>query len=143
MNPRSHRVALARSDLRSLGRWFGLCAFAGVAAGLAGAAFVSAIGWLQAIALGRLLGVWLDQPAHGPGLPDTPLVPRWFLPLIPALGGLCSGLLARAMGVEIFGGGTDAVLRAYHQRDAKVSWRVPLGKWLASVVTIGTGGSAG
>jgi len=64
---RSHRVALARSDLRSLGRWFGLCAFAGVAAGLAGAAFVSAMGWVQAFTLGRLLGVWLDHPQCNAG----------------------------------------------------------------------------
>jgi len=140
---RSYRVALTHTDLRSLGRWFGLCAFVGVAAGLAGAAFVSAIDGVQTFMLGKLLGVWLDQPAHVADSPGTSFISLWFLPLIPAVGGLCSGIIARAFGTEVFGGGTDAVLRAYHQRDAKVSWHVPIGKWLASIVTLGTGGSAG
>jgi chloride channel protein, CIC family len=68
---------------------------------------------------------------------------RWFLFLLPALGGLVSGLLVYNFAPEAEGHGTDAAIDAFHNRNGLIRGRVPWIKALASVATIGTGGSAG
>jgi CIC family chloride channel protein len=66
----------------------------------------------------------------------------WFL-LIPALGGLISGLLVYTVAPEAEGHGTDAMIESFHMRGGQIRKRVPLVKILASALTIGSGGSAG
>ncbi|HBO70170.1 MAG TPA: chloride channel protein [Deltaproteobacteria bacterium] len=66
----------------------------------------------------------------------------WFL-LIPALGGLASGILVYRFAPEAEGHGTDAMIDAFHQRGGFIRRRVPIVKIIASVLTIGSGGSAG
>ncbi len=66
----------------------------------------------------------------------------WFL-VIPALGGLASGVLVYSLAPEAEGHGTDAMIEAFHQKEGKVRRRVPAVKIVASALTIGTGGSAG
>ena len=62
---------------------------------------------------------------------------------IPALGGLAVGLIFWKACPEAAGGGTTEILQSYHQRKAVMSGRVVPYKWLASCITIGTGGSGG
>lgn len=66
-----------------------------------------------------------------------------FLILIPALGGLVSGLLVYLIAPEAEGHGTDAMIEAFHQRGGYIRKRVPFVKIFASAITIGSGGSAG
>lgn len=66
----------------------------------------------------------------------------WLL-VIPALGGLLSGLLVYLVAPEAEGHGTDAMIESFHQRGGHIRKRVPLVKIVASAVTIGSGGSAG
>ena len=66
----------------------------------------------------------------------------WFL-IIPALGGLVSGLIVYSLAPEAEGHGTDAMIESFHLRGGKIRKRVPLIKILASALTIGSGGSAG
>ncbi len=66
----------------------------------------------------------------------------WFL-LIPALGGLVSGLIVYSLAPEAEGHGTDAMIESFHLRGGQIRKRVPLIKILASALTIGSGGSAG
>lgn len=62
---------------------------------------------------------------------------------IPALGGLFVGWLAQRTTPQILGGGTELLLKSYHEQEARLPGRlVPL-KWLASCVTVGSGGSGG
>jgi CIC family chloride channel protein len=61
----------------------------------------------------------------------------------PTLGGLVTGLLVYRLAPEAEGVGTDAVIRAFHRLGGKIRERVPFIKLIASVVTLGTGGSAG
>jgi len=68
---------------------------------------------------------------------------KWALVLIPALGGLASGVLVFFFAPEAEGHGTDAVIRSYHRERGKIRGQVPLIKLFASAITIGTGGSAG
>jgi CIC family chloride channel protein len=67
----------------------------------------------------------------------------WLFLVIPALGGLVSGLLVYLIAPEAEGHGTDAMIDAFHQRGGYIRKRVPLVKILASAITIGSGGSAG
>ena len=64
-------------------------------------------------------------------------------PLIPALGGLASGLLVYSLAPEAEGHGTDAVINAVHRGWGRIRARVPLVKSIASAATIASGGSAG
>ena len=67
----------------------------------------------------------------------------WLFLLIPALGGLVSGLMVFLIAPEAEGHGTDAMIEAFHQKGGYIRKRVPLVKILASALTIGSGGSAG
>lgn len=67
----------------------------------------------------------------------------WLLVLLPALGGLISGLIVYTWAPEAEGHGTDAFIDAFHNKQGIVRTRVPFIKAIASVVTLATGGSAG
>ncbi len=67
----------------------------------------------------------------------------WLFLVIPALGGLVSGLLVFFVAPEAEGHGTDAMIEAFHRGGGYIRKRVPLVKILASAITIGSGGSAG
>ncbi|PLY00580.1 MAG: chloride channel protein, partial [Desulfuromonas sp.] len=58
-------------------------------------------------------------------------------------GGLISGWLVYTFAPEAEGHGTDGALEAFHRKGGVIRGRVPLVKTIASIVTIGTGGSAG
>ena len=73
---------------------------------------------------------------------EHPLIP-WLLILIPSVGGLLSGAIVYRFAPEAEGHGTDAVLDAYHNRHGLIPWRVPVVKTIASILTLGTGGSGG
>lgn len=66
-----------------------------------------------------------------------------FFLIIPALGGLVSGVLVFLIAPEAEGHGTDAMIDAFHRRGGYIRKRVPFVKILASAITIGSGGSAG
>lgn len=76
---------------------------------------------------------------------DFLIVPKyWFvLLLMPMLGGLACGLLVYSFAPETFGEGTDTFIKSYHRRGALVRLRILLTKWMATVVTLGSGGSGG
>ena len=69
--------------------------------------------------------------------------PWWLVLLVPTVGGLISGILVFTWAPEAEGHGTDAMIRAFHQGGGMIRARVPLIKSVASIITIGTGGSAG
>ena len=71
------------------------------------------------------------------------VIHSWLFLLIPALGGLVSGLLVYFVAPEAEGHGTDAMIEAFHRGGGYIRKRVPLVKILASAITIGSGGSAG
>jgi len=67
----------------------------------------------------------------------------WLTPLIVGMGGLASGILVYYFAPDAEGHGTDAVISSFHRRGFIPSIRTPIIKFLASLATIGTGGSAG
>jgi len=68
---------------------------------------------------------------------------RWSLVPIVALGGLLAGLVVRVLGHESRGHGVPDVMLAFEHGGGKMPWRVSLSGALATITTIGFGGSAG
>lgn len=67
---------------------------------------------------------------------------RWRILLLP-LGGLITGWLVHRFAPEAGGHGTEAVIRSIHEQNGRVRAAVIPVKLLATVVTLGVGGSAG
>jgi len=76
-------------------------------------------------------------------LPLNLSLQRWMVLWIPAFGGLISGLLIFYFASEAEGAGINAMIESFHERKGLVRRRVPVIKMIASVMTIGCGGSAG
>ncbi len=139
-------VLAARSPIpmQLLGRALLRAALVGVAAGLIGSLFFAGVEVVQQLVLERLCG-YVPLRAAGERITGevtvTPFRP-WLVWLMPALGALGAGLLSR-LAPEIRGGGADAIIEAFHSRRGYVRRRVPLLKGLASVLTLGFGGSGG
>jgi CIC family chloride channel protein len=68
---------------------------------------------------------------------------RWELLLLPALGGLLSGVIVQLLARQAPGQGTDQMVHAFHQDDGVLPLTGPAVKAAASVGVIASGGSAG
>jgi CIC family chloride channel protein len=117
----------------------------GAVAGLAAIAFqiLGYVVWyfsLDVLAGYRPYHVGGEQPLWSAS--TTPLRP-WLLLVLPAAGGLLSGLLVYWLAPEASGHGTDAAIDAYHRKQGAIRPLVAPVKLVASAITIGTGGSGG
>ncbi|RLE22916.1 MAG: chloride channel protein [Acidobacteria bacterium] len=134
----------AHIDLYNFGRWMLLAIAVGVVAGL-GAAFLTwGVDWVASVFLGRVAG--FEPPGHGiHAVADGWSHPQrpWFLLIVLPGVGLVVGWLVQTFAPEAEGHGTDAVIKAFHQNRAELRPRVVPVKLLASMLTIGSGGSAG
>ena len=131
---------------RDLARWVVIAVPIGVVAGLGAALFYYLLADATNYFLGFIAGLTL--PTEGTSnlaqLTWSSSFPRVLLvPALLVLGGLAVGLLIWKAAPEVAGHGTDATIRAFHHAAGKVRARVPLLKTLASVITLGTGGSGG
>src|SRR5579871_3333245 len=132
-------------DLRVVGRTLAHAAIVGAAAGLMGAAFFATLELFQRLVLEDLGGY---RPLRASGETFLPEIGHlahfrpWLLVLLPAAGALAGGLVAR-LAPETYGGGGDAMIDAFHHRDGWVRKRVAWVKAIASILTLGTGGSGG
>ena len=125
-----------------------LCILIGVVAGLGAAAFFTMLEAGSSFCLGYLANYHPTTPTN-----EQPMfklfrdgedgIVRWMLLILPAIGGLIGGLIVFKIAPEAEGHGTDAAIEAYHFKDGAVRTRVPFVKAIASMITIGTGGSAG
>lgn len=138
---------LREMDIRAMGRPLLLASLVGVIAGLGAIVFTTGVHLCDVFFLEHL-GQYRPLP-KGTDLSTAAIVDslktphRWFLFLIPVIGGLVSGFLVFRFAPEAEGHGTDAAIDAYHNKGGLIRGRVPIIKGLASVITIGTGGSAG
>ena len=115
----------------------------GLIAGLGAVVFRRLLELMFRYVLGGMLH--FHWPASAEGVPQaiTWPWPWWLVLLVPTIGGLISGLIVFTWAPEAEGHGTDALVRAFHRGGGQIRTRVPLVKGIASVITIGTGGSAG
>jgi len=138
---------LTDMDIRSMGRPLLLSTMVGVVAGLGAIAFTGGVHWCDEFFLKGIAG--FHPPEVGQNMLDAEPIASlamqhsWLLLLIPLIGGLLSGFLVFKFAPEAEGHGTDAAIDAFHNKGGQIRGRVPLIKGLASIITIGTGGSAG
>ncbi|MDP2658611.1 MAG: chloride channel protein [Candidatus Deferrimicrobium sp.] len=137
------RLSRELSRLPSQFRLMLLSIGVGIVAGLGAILFDRLLGWTLHTVLESSTGY--AEPVAGSSaalFTFAPVRSLWFF-LIPALGGLVSGVIVYLIAPEAEGHGTDAMIEAFHLRGGKIRKRVPFIKIIASVLTIGTGGSAG
>ena len=116
----------------------------GVVAGFGALLFNLLLAWANSGFMLHMAGYQMPiAGGEGPIVPLTEPTRRWMLFLVPAIGGLLSGMLVYTFAPEAEGHGTDAVVDAFHRMRGIIRARVPLIKTLASALTIGSGGSAG
>ena len=135
---------LAPLEMRFVGRTLWHTVLVGVSAGFIGAGFFAVLEALHRLVLEsgvgyvalRAAGEEISEPA-GP----TTFLP-WLLVIVPAVGGLLCGLVARWV-PDVRGGGADYAIDAFHHRGGYIPRRVIWAKPLASFFTLGSGGAGG
>lgn len=125
-----------------------LSALVGVVAGCGALLFYYATNAVDHLMLGTVGNYHPPEEGVAAGLSSTFIDSlsmdfRWFLFLLPVIGGLISGWLVYTFAPEAEGHGTDGALDAFHRKGGLIRSRVPIVKTIASIATIGTGGSAG
>ncbi len=126
------------SPSRYLHRTGGMLGFAvvlGLGGGMAAALFKTVLDFTQERVLHRFAGFPFD------GAPGR--LPHYLFFFVPAVGGLLSGILIYKFAPDAAGAGTDALIDAFHNRGGYISPKSSVVKFLASVLTLGSGGSAG
>jgi chloride channel protein, CIC family len=126
-------------------RWGIYSVAIGIAGGLMACVVFFLLEWSAFFALEYLAGYHMAKPAgeHLISLVADSTFRPWLLFLLPAVGGLLSGLIVYTWAPEAEGHGTDAFIDAFHNKQGIIRARVPFIKGLASVITLATGGSAG
>ena len=114
-------------------RFLMLCVITGIAAGLVGAAFDQGLYYLYKVLYTDILSQIKPGTLSGLAL----------LILIPAVGLFLAGAIAARWAPETRGSGTDVVIRSFHRDQGALRTRTPLIKGLCTILTIGSGGSAG
>ncbi len=140
-------TAIRALELRHLGRTLLHCILVGVAVGTIACIFYLGLIWGEHLLLERVAGYRPLRPAgeHAfeiAGEHARPLVP-WLLVLVPALGGLVAGLIARFVAPETAAGGSNAFIEAFHRRDGRIRARVIPAKLATTIATLASGGSGG
>ncbi len=133
-------------DTEATGRLILLASLVGLVAGLGAAAFFWLLTLAQDYALGHIEGYYPPLAGdEGGGVVQVMQLPThwWAVLLVPTIGGLLCGLLVYGLAPEAEGHGTDAMVKAFHRLGGRIRTRVPFVKSAASIITIGTGGSAG
>lgn len=132
-------------ELHVIGRVLALSSLVGVVAGLGAITFQVMCQAVQHVLLAQLVGYEQPGPAGERSLfaPVHGSLHLWLLPIVPALGGLLTGLLVKHFAPEAGGHGTDEAVDSFHRRGGAIRGRVPIVKSVASAITLGSGGSGG
>ncbi len=83
---------------------------------------------------------WVEHFASGSEASTTLYT---LVAISPAIGGLLAGVAIQLIGAGQHGSGVSAVMYAVYREKARVPLRTAFRKWIASTLTIGSGGSAG
>ncbi|MGD0675938.1 MAG: chloride channel protein [Polyangiaceae bacterium] len=139
-------AAHAPIEFQILGRMLLQAALVGAAAGLLGSLFFAGVEAAQRLMLESWTG-YAPLRAGGEkilGEVDHPIPFRpWLLILLPAGGALLGGAISTWLAPETLGGGSDAIIEAFHQKRGLVRKRVAFVKAVVSILTLGAGGSGG
>jgi len=126
-----------------LGKWTAMGISIGIVAGFGALIFYYLIELSTTYILGGITGFYPPGPAAEPGISMVSNANFFIIPISTALGGLLAGLIVYKLAPEAEGHGTDEAIGAVHKKGGKIRRRVPIVKTIASVFTIGSGGSGG
>jgi len=126
-------------------RWLFFGLLIGIVSGVGAIVFNALIRFFRFIFQNTLAGYYSPRPElmGQTGAPSSAVLIHWMILIIPAIGGLLSGLLVYTFAPEAEGHGTDAAIDAFHNKEGFIRRRVPIIKTLASSITLGSGGSGG
>jgi Chloride channel protein EriC len=139
------RVGVGRlRDLPYFERWFVLGILIGLLAAAGSLSLYYGIRLVEDLLLKDLLGITIPHPVGEGGPLRFSFGAKFiFLPLVVGLGGAVSAVLTYTFAPEASGGGTDYSITSYHRRNGRIRARAVPVKLLASIFTIGSGGSGG
>ena len=143
--PSKVQQLLKKYTINTTGRLFIASIIVGIVSGIGAILFFEALNWLSHHVLHLGANYFAPEPL-GEMSGHEPLggpIRWWVLLIAPAIGGLISGFLVFTWAPEAEGHGTDAMIEAFHHKRGFIRKRVPIIKSIASIITIGTGGSAG
>jgi CIC family chloride channel protein len=131
--------------IATAGKWMLFYVLIGIIAGLGSVVFNYLCQVGMHFFLDQVAGYRPPHTAGEPPLfpPTSTLLNRWWLLILPALGGIVSGWLVYTFAPEAEGHGTDAAIDSYHNKGGFIRGRIPFIKTIASAITITTGGSGG
>ncbi len=141
------RVSRSKDEIGERTRYLRRWTLMGVAIGAASAAgalfLIAAVKLVSAWTLGAMAGLTPPEPGGEAAAGYVYHVARpWAIPLVMGAGGLVGGLLVWWLAPETAGVGTNAAIRAFHQRE-EIPLRTPILKVVTSAITIGTGMTSG
>ena len=131
--------------LGATGKWALYGVLVGIFAGFGAVGFHLALHYVTATLLHDPAGYHTPEP-HGElqtAVASVSSAVPWLFVIIPCIGGLCAGILIRCFCQDAAGEGTNGMIRSFHRSRGVLQLRVVWVKLLASVCTIGSGGSAG
>jgi len=136
---------LKKLNVEYMGKWLIYGALIGIATGLGSAIFYFGLNYCSFFLLGDIAGFHPPLPGGESSGHEFSMngSMNYLLLIIPTIGGLISGIIVYSLAPEAEGHGTDAVIKAFHRLKGRIRKRVPLVKTIASIITIGSGGSAG
>lgn len=143
MNINTVKSFLNLSKAGYIRRWAILSILIGIAAGVAAIIFYWGINEASKLFLGDFAGFFIPHTAGEGGTNFTLSSRPWLIPIVTTLGGLISGLIVFTFAPEAEGDGVDAAIDAFHNRGGFIRKRIPFVKLIASIITIGSGGSVG
>ncbi|TVR43305.1 MAG: chloride channel protein, partial [Planctomycetota bacterium] len=138
---RFRRHLLSTSTLK----WLFLGGLVGLLCGAVAFLFYLCIDLTSGVLLGGLAGFTPAGPAgehHFRPIPAGSELNPWVFMLIITGGGLLTGLLLRQC-PDVAGAGTNRAIKAYHQERGRIPFMTSVWKFIASIITLGTGASAG
>jgi len=140
------RIINLQFDFRGLWKWLILGGVLGILVGIAAIVFQMSLEAVSMLSFKSIVGLELHHPGGEQPLFDYPMAETarpWLLICLPALGAFVAGLIVFKFAPEAKGHGTDAAIDAFHNKHGKIRSQVPFVKMVASVITMGTGGSGG
>lgn len=142
---RVRRLVGAWFSFGQASRWIGYGALIGLISGLVACAFFGLLELCKWLVMVKMTGATLAAPAGEMLYPEAGNTPyhAWLFFLLPAIGGLISGLLVYTFAPEAEGHGTDSMVDAFHNKRGVIRTHVPLVKGVATLATLASGGSAG
>ncbi len=133
-------------DLPYLPKWIILSIIIGVVVGLTIALFFFTVSFVLSSVIGKFVGLSIPLPFSEGGTINYSYSANsrvWLIPVVAAIGGLIVGLIRHSFEPDEGFGGTESAIKSFHENNGEIKKRSTIVRFITSVITIGTGGSAG